>query len=621
MECASCGTALKQGARFCPKCGYPAATPPIARVSLSPQEGQCRRCHAAFRPGARFCPACGLPARTSGQTVAPVNNLPCGDHALCSSCHAPLKPGKRFCGACGAPSQAVALQTMVPEGAAETEVICLSCGTPLREGASSCGICGARVGEAQVRREAPVPSREASAQAGHVSSPVPTAAVVTRTAPPPPSPMPAPPGPAVTGSEPDQPRNPVPELFSSFSPSVPRDRRRALVPVAVAFGGLTVLSGLAAGGWWIIRSHALGDGKRLAVQQVVPLPAQFVGAWDNEDKLTRGITQVIVRQERNRLEFSMKDKAYPEDTDRGTIAGAISADDGTVGLQWSMPAKRDKQTLRLLPDGKLKVSGTVQYLDGSCRLDRDYDEYFVLSSKVPPSQASVQPAPEQAASEPLPLPVKRTPKIVKPKPGEFVEASNLDRPPAPLSQPMIVYTAEAISNQIRGTFELQASVDQTGKVTAAKVVSGPQPDFGMGPACVQGLMGIPYSIPMKEGVPVSTQVTYLLALNPPPLPKPIPQASASLMIESKAHVQRFTVQIDGQMVFDAPMAGAMGNDVRANREVPVSPGAHHFAATATFASGRTIQAQWDQTFQPGQQSVFNVWVPVFGGSIKMKRLQ
>jgi len=621
MECARCGTTLKQGTRFCPKCGSPVATPLVADFALSSQEGQCPKCHAAFRPGARFCPACGLPARPSGQAVAPVNNLPCGDQALCSSCHAPLKPGKRFCGACGAPAQAMGRQTMVPEGVAETEIICLSCGTPLREGASSCGICGARVGEAQAWREAPVPSREASAQAGYVSSPVPTAAVVARPVPPPPSPMAVPPRPTVTGSAPDRAHEPLPELSSSFSPSVPRERRRVVLIVAVALGGLAVLAGVVAGAWWIKRSHALGGGKPLAVQQVIPAPAQFVGVWDNEDKLTRGITQVIVRQEHNSLSFSMKDKAYPQDTDRGTMVGSISADDGTVGLQWSMPAKRDMQTLRLLPDGKLKVSGTVHYLDGSGRLDRDYDEYFVLSSRVPPSQASVQPAPEHAPIEPLPLPAKRTPRIVKPKPGEFVELSNLDRPPAPLSQPMIVYTPEAISNQIKGTFELQAIVDQTGKVTTAKVVSGPQPDFGMGAACVQGLMGVSYSIPVKEGVPVSTQVTYLLALNPPPPPKQIQQANASLIIESKAHVQRFTVQIDGQMVFDAPMAGAMGNDVRANREVPVSPGAHHFAATATFASGRTIQTQWDETFQPGQQSVFNVWVPVFGGSIKMKRLQ
>ena len=620
MECTRCGTTFKQGARFCPKCGSPAATPPVADISLSPQERQCPRCHAAFRPGARFCPACGLPAQPSGHAVAPMSNRPHGDQALCSSCHVPLKPGKRFCGACGAPAQAVGRQTAVPEGAAETEIMCLSCGTPLREGASSCGICGARVGEAPVPREAPVPSREASAQSGDVSFPAPTTAVMARPAPPSP-PVAAASRPAGTGRASGQLSEPVPELFSSFSESVPRDRRRAVVPVAAALGGLAVLAGLMAGAWWIMRSHALGGGKPLAVQQVLPAPAQFVGVWDNEDKLTRGITQVIVRQEHNSLNFSMKDKAYPQDTDRGMMAGAISADDGTVGLQWSMPAKRDIQTLRLLPNGKLKVSGTVHYLDGSGRLDRDYDEYFVLSSRVPPSQASVQLAPEQAAIEPLPLPAKWTPRIVKPKPGEFVEASNLDRPPAPLSQPMIVYTPEAISNQIKGTFELQAIVDQTGMVTTAKVISGPQPDFGMGAACVQALMGVSYSIPVKEGVPVSTQVTYLLALNPPPPPKQILQANASLIIESKAHVQRFTVQIDGQVVFDAPMAGAMGNDVRANREVPVSPGAHHFAAAATFASGRIIETQWDETFQPGQQSVFNVWVPVFGGSIKMKRLQ
>ncbi len=320
----------------------------------------------------------------------------------------------------------------------------------------------------------------------------------------------------------------------------------------------------------------------------------------------------------------MKDKAYPQDADRGVLASAISAADGTVPLQWTLPGRQEAQVLSLLPDGRLKLSNDVHYTQASQRPDRSYNDFFTRISQLPPPLQAPQPvqAGEQAQAERPQShapPAERNPK----EEGSFVPSNQLDGPPSPLQAATPIYTPDAIAHQVRGTVTFSLDIDEKGNVTQAQVTTGPEPDYGMDAACQQAASSMTFTPPTKEGVPVKTTWTFLMALNPPPLPKPtkVPKANVGLILESKANVQRFIVQVDGQVVFAAPMAGAMGNDVRVERNIPVLPGAHHFVATASFASGRTMQTQWDQTLTPGQQSVFNVWVPAFGGSIKMKRLQ
>jgi class 3 adenylate cyclase/tetratricopeptide (TPR) repeat protein len=54
MGCARCGNELREGARFCDRCGAPVGP-------------ACARCETLLRPGARFCDQCGAPV-----TAAPV---------------------------------------------------------------------------------------------------------------------------------------------------------------------------------------------------------------------------------------------------------------------------------------------------------------------------------------------------------------------------------------------------------------------------------------------------------------------------------------------------------------------------------------------------------------------
>jgi RNA polymerase subunit RPABC4/transcription elongation factor Spt4 len=63
--CSSCETQMKEGARFCPNCGWAAPTAPVQAEPLpkpieeKPSEPQCKNCGTALKEGAAFCPECG----------------------------------------------------------------------------------------------------------------------------------------------------------------------------------------------------------------------------------------------------------------------------------------------------------------------------------------------------------------------------------------------------------------------------------------------------------------------------------------------------------------------------------------------------------------------------------
>ena len=72
--CAKCGTAVPEGAKFCPGCGEKQASGSF-----------CPECGAAVPAGAKFCPECGK------KVGSPV----------CAKCGAELAAGAKFCPECG----------------------------------------------------------------------------------------------------------------------------------------------------------------------------------------------------------------------------------------------------------------------------------------------------------------------------------------------------------------------------------------------------------------------------------------------------------------------------------------------------------------------------------------
>ncbi len=70
-KCPSCGTAVKEGAKFCPECG-------------KPMQSLCPACGKPVKEGAKFCSECG-------ESLQPV----------CPKCGANLNAGAKFCPECG----------------------------------------------------------------------------------------------------------------------------------------------------------------------------------------------------------------------------------------------------------------------------------------------------------------------------------------------------------------------------------------------------------------------------------------------------------------------------------------------------------------------------------------
>ncbi len=92
--CFNCGTALRDGAHFCPACGQPVSKGLSPSLSGKGAGGLgstpvCAYCGAPIRPGAKFCRACG-------QSVAVAPAL-----LTCPHCGAMLQPGAQFCANCG----------------------------------------------------------------------------------------------------------------------------------------------------------------------------------------------------------------------------------------------------------------------------------------------------------------------------------------------------------------------------------------------------------------------------------------------------------------------------------------------------------------------------------------
>lgn len=141
---------------------------------------------------------------------------------------------------------------------------------------------------------------------------------------------------------------------------------------------------------------------------------------------------------------------------------------------------------------------------------------------APPPPAAPPPAASPAPVEkPVPTPTPAVPAAetapppaaeVAIKAGDFVENFQLDVKPKEVQPLKVDYTPLARKNRLQGQFYLEVAVSETGAVTAAKVVKGPNPDYGMGEALVQAAQGMRYSPGIKGGVPVKTKITFPVRL-------------------------------------------------------------------------------------------------------------
>ncbi len=143
-------------------------------------------------------------------------------------------------------------------------------------------------------------------------------------------------------------------------------------------------------------------------------------------------------------------------------------------------------------------------------------------SKGSPSAGTPSPTAPGAPAEPATGSPGTSPAVAKTgaeaspakqvKAGDFVELWAVDARPKQIGELSIRATPLAIQNGLRGTIYVQVTIDETGRVTDAKIVRGLTPDFGMDEVCRQAALRVRYSPALKDGVPVKTNLTYPIVI-------------------------------------------------------------------------------------------------------------
>ena len=96
----------------------------------------------------------------------------------------------------------------------------------------------------------------------------------------------------------------------------------------------------------------------------------------------------------------------------------------------------------------------------------------------------------------------------KAKAGDLVELWSVDVKPKEISKPKLEYPPMARANKVQGQVYIEAQIDETGRVTSAKIVRGINPDYGLNDAALKAALQAKYSPAIKDGVPVKTVYTY-----------------------------------------------------------------------------------------------------------------
>jgi TonB family protein len=127
----------------------------------------------------------------------------------------------------------------------------------------------------------------------------------------------------------------------------------------------------------------------------------------------------------------------------------------------------------------------------------------------PTTTAGTQPPPEKAAA-PSPAPASAPAPAAEAtvRPGDFVEMWGLDVKPKQINDLRVNTPSAAVSQHLTGTVYVEVQIDETGKVTGAKVVKGLGADFGLNAACEEAALKLKFSPAISKGVPVKTKMTF-----------------------------------------------------------------------------------------------------------------
>jgi hypothetical protein len=100
------------------------------------------------------------------------------------------------------------------------------------------------------------------------------------------------------------------------------------------------------------------------------------GSWINEDSAPRSLTRAEISMRGDVIEVHLWGACTPTDCDWGVESSKVSdTGDEILGLTWDQDFVVRRQTITLLPDGRLEVMTHSVYNDG--RASKATTDYFV----------------------------------------------------------------------------------------------------------------------------------------------------------------------------------------------------------------------------------------------------
>ena len=236
-------------------------------------------------------------------------------------------------------------------------------------------------------------------------------------------------------------------------------------------------------------------------------------------------TEVQAQQELKKLQAQqaeMAEKMKTLETEKNQLSQQVTnaktdderkkAQKALDDAQKKLEAQKEEQArlASAAPPVKPPAGRAAQPVPTPVRADQSTPSTPGPASPTAPS-AAISTTPDVPAS-----PAGGTPPPPEPahtvKAGDFVPLWSVDVKPKAQSEIRINVTPGARQNHASGTIYVEITIDETGKVSEAKIVKGLNPDYGMNDECQSAAAKVKYTPAVKDGVPVKTKMTFPIVI-------------------------------------------------------------------------------------------------------------
>lgn len=162
---------------------------------------------------------------------------------------------------------------------------------------------------------------------------------------------------------------------AALTTSVPKPAERSFAIYWLIAGGSVFLVLLGALLAWLLGVFPQGQesGRKPPLTEAA---CRFIGSWVSDKPNRREISRVQISAESETLFVHIWSNDYDWSEGKTTLS---DADDGILSVTWNTSSFQETQKLSVLPDGRLRIDGNIQFTDNSGRPNFVYDAHFLAS--------------------------------------------------------------------------------------------------------------------------------------------------------------------------------------------------------------------------------------------------